>query len=284
MWLAPLAVAALVACVSNWPAVDQGGYRRTDDVVAPGHPVGTQECMKCHDSFGQHHVTSEQHAGCETCHGPGERHAYTAQAQDIRYPSDADCIACHGSRRDISSGWEHSEHARAGLVCSSCHDTHGRELRLLRSVNAMQAATLPRASDSTRLCTSCHSEVVGEFNLPSHHPVAEGMLDCTSCHRPHESSREMLGARTDLCASCHQEVMGPWIYEHAPVAEDCGFCHTPHGATADNLLETSQPAACISCHTIPTSGAVHDPFAFATRCTDCHSAVHGSYADPHLRR
>jgi hypothetical protein len=29
---------------------------------------------------------------------------------------------------------------------------------------------------------------------------------------------------------------------------------------------------------------VHDPQAFVTRCTDCHHAVHGSFADPHLRR
>ena len=69
-----------------------------------------------------------------------------------------------------------------------------------------------------------------------------------------------------------------------PAAEDCAHCHVPHGASTDDLLETSQPAVCISCHTLSTSGAVHDPWAFTTRCTDCHNAVHGSYTDPHLRR
>ena len=110
------------------------------------------------------------------------------------------------------------------------------------------------------------------------------MLDCTDCHAPHQSRSGALGARTDSCAKCHQEVMGPWIYEHPPAAEDCAYCHVPHGASADDLLETSQPAVCISCHTLSTSGAVHDPWAFTTRCTDCHNAVHGSYTDPHLRR
>jgi predicted CXXCH cytochrome family protein len=78
--------------------------------------------------------------------------------------------------------------------------------------------------------------------------------------------------------------MGPWIYEHAPVSEDCGFCHVPHGSTADSLLEVNQPGACVSCHTLAESGAVHQPWAFTTACTDCHGAVHGSFTDPHLRR
>ena len=151
-------------------------------------------------------------------------------------------------------------------------------------MGALERAVLAEASGATRLCASCHAEVVAELQLPSHHPIAEGMLECTDCHGPHEGRTAKLGPRTRTCTACHQEVAGPWIYEHAPVEEDCGYCHTPHGATADFLLELSQPAACISCHTIAISGAVHDPWAFATRCTDCHGAVHGSYRDPVLRR
>jgi DmsE family decaheme c-type cytochrome len=284
-WMTVLAMTLLAACVSKWPGQEQSGYYRTDQVVSPGQPVGAQLCLDCHGSFDrEHHVSSEQHGDCETCHGAGERHAYTTLPQDIRYPSSADCMACHASGHTVVSGWEVSEHARAGLLCSSCHGTHGRELRLLRRTSAIQSAILPRASEVTRMCTSCHSEIAAEFNLPSHHPIAEGMLDCTNCHSPHRSAQETLGSRTDRCATCHQEVMGPWIYEHTPVAEDCGHCHEPHGTSADNLLSTSEPAACIACHTIPTSGAVHDPFAFSTSCSDCHNAVHGSYADPHLRR
>jgi predicted CXXCH cytochrome family protein len=110
------------------------------------------------------------------------------------------------------------------------------------------------------------------------------MVQCTDCHGAHESRKQTLGALTRRCTACHQEVAGPWIYEHPPVNEDCGYCHAPHGASADFLLETSQPAACISCHTLPIAGAIHQPFAFTTACTDYHNAVHGSYADPHLRK
>jgi DmsE family decaheme c-type cytochrome len=283
-WAAPLVLAGLAACVSSWPGFEKTGYYRTETPSAAGNPVGAELCADCHDSFAEHAMNSQQHAYCEACHGAGERHAYTTLAEDIRFPASEDCIACHGDGHTVVSGWELSEHARAGLLCSSCHDTHGRELQLLRRPGPMEGVTLPRAGASSQLCASCHSEVTAHLQLPSHHPVAEGMLDCSDCHSPHQSGRETLGARTDTCAQCHQEVMGPWIYEHPPVAEDCMHCHTPHGASADDLLEPNQPAACISCHTLPTSGAVHDPFAFTTRCTDCHGAVHGSYTDPHLRR
>ena len=283
-WIAALFGATLAACVSSWPAPEPTGYERTAAVVDAGQQVGPQRCFDCHDSFEQHHVSSDQHAYCEACHGPGERHAFSARAADIRHPSSDDCMACHRTGHDSLWDFEQSGHARAGLLCTSCHDTHGRELRLLRSADAMQGATLPRAADATRLCTSCHSEVAAEFGLPSHHPIAEGMLECGDCHSPHSSQQSALGARTDSCAKCHQEVMGPWIYEHPPAAEDCSYCHVPHGASADDLLETPQPAVCISCHSLPTAGAVHDPWAFTTRCSDCHNAIHGSFSDPHLRR
>jgi len=134
------------------------------------------------------------------------------------------------------------------------------------------------------MCSSCHPEVVAQLELPSHHPIFEGMLGCTDCHDPHGGRAFGLGPRTQLCAECHQQVMGPWIYEHAPVTEDCAYCHTPHGSSVDYLLEVSQPAACISCHSLATSGAAHIPYALTTACTDCHNAVHGSDTDPQLRR
>jgi len=170
------------------------------------------------------------------------------------------------------------------VLCSDCHDAHDREPSQLRAPTDLDVTLLRHSTDSTRLCASCHPAVVAELGLPSHHPVKEGMLDCTDCHTPHDERVSGLGARTAQCSGCHQEVMGPWIYEHPPVTEDCGYCHVPHGATTDDLLEVSQPAACISCHTLAESGAVHDPWAFTTSCTDCHGAVHGSFTDPHLRR
>ena len=89
------------------------------------------------------------------------------------------------------------------------------------------------------------------------------------------------------------------------------LCHDPHGAVTDNLVVTPQPALCLSCHSlndlwhhdIPGTGVIGnititqdyptDPGEtvgsaesrpFLSRCNDCHGAIHGSFADPHLRQ
>jgi DmsE family decaheme c-type cytochrome len=281
---ASVLLGGLFACVSVWSPPDQSGHQRTKPVEGAGAQIGAARCYDCHDSFEGHFVASEGHSDCESCHGAAELHAHTARAMDIRYPGSEDCAACHQIGSKTLLGWTTSQHSRSGVTCSDCHDTHNRELWHVRKAVQVQGTMLRHAGGTTRMCVSCHPEVSAQFDLPSHHPMREGMLECTDCHGAHENRRQTLGALTQVCVSCHQEVAGPWIYEHAPVTEDCGYCHAPHGTSADFLLEASQPAACISCHTLPLAGAVHDPYAFATSCTDCHNSVHGSYTDPHLRR
>jgi DmsE family decaheme c-type cytochrome len=277
-------VGGFLACVAQWSPPDELGHRRIDPVGGAGAEVGARLCEDCHDSFEGHFVASNTHPDCESCHGPAQLHSHTARASDIRFPSSEDCASCHQIGRKTLLGWTTSPHARSGVICSDCHNTHNRELMNLRQSDKLGGTLLRHAGATTRMCASCHSEVTAQFNLPSHHPLREGMVECSDCHRAHESRRAALGAKTQTCVSCHQETAGPWIYSHPPVDEDCGYCHAPHGASADFLLEASQPAACISCHSLPIAGAVHQPYAFTTSCTDCHNAIHGSFADPHLRR
>jgi DmsE family decaheme c-type cytochrome len=281
IWLA-LSV-GLVACVATWSPPARY-YQRTAEVESAGDPVGAEECVACHDEVQGHAPAPEYHADCETCHGPGELHWESEMPEDIRYPSNDDCAACHETGRRTLMGWRSSQHARNNVLCSDCHNPHNREPLNVRRAKKVQGAVLRHASGNTQLCASCHPDVVATLSLPSHHPVSEGMMECTDCHQPHRDDRKRLGARTARCTSCHQDHAGPWIFEHTPVSEDCSYCHTAHGSSAEFLLEASQPGACITCHTVAESGAVHDPYAFVTRCTDCHGAVHGSFADPHLRR
>jgi DmsE family decaheme c-type cytochrome len=254
--------------------------------AAESELVGAEECEVCHEEVGGYLPAPDYHADCEACHGPGELHADSEELTEIRFPANADCLACHETGRSTHMAWITSEHERAGILCSDCHDTHNREPRHVRKASALQGAILMHARGTTQLCTSCHPDVAAQLNLPSHHPIREGMIGCTDCHKPHENRRVTLGARTALCTSCHQDHAGPWIFEHPPVAEDCSLCHSPHGANADNLLATNQPGACISCHTVPlfhAAGSTTTGVHF-TRCTDCHGAVHGSYTDAVLRR
>lgn len=279
-WVVGLGI-VLAACVSTWPAVAPQRYHRTEP-VAEAEPIGAEECLVCHEDVAGHAPAPAYHADCEACHGPGSVHGDSEDPADIRYPSDADCLACHDSRRSHLA-WTGSDHARGDVSCTDCHQPHNREPKQVRRVMSGDAL-LRHGTATSQLCASCHVDVASRLELPSHHPISEGMLDCTDCHSPHASQTTQLGPPTEQCARCHQDVVGPWIFEHPPVAEDCGYCHTPHGAVADALLDTNQPGTCLSCHTLPLAGAGHDPSAYVTRCTDCHSAIHGSYSDPHLRR
>lgn len=298
------AAAVCFACVAVWEPPGPTGYRRTTPIES-AEAIGGEECLVCHEDVRGRAPAPAYHADCEACHGPGSVHEDSEEPADIRFPSSADCLACHESGRETHLAWSTGEHERAGVLCSDCHDAHGGELYDLRRARSAAFRNLDAASS---LCVQCHPDVAATLHYPSHHPVREGMLSCTDCHAPHGDRRTAFGGSAALCAQCHQDYVGPWIYEHAPVAEDCLFCHAPHGSPASNLLEVSQPALCLSCHTSPddfhliqsgepgltviagdrpTGSSAITPGvagAFYTRCTDCHGAIHGSYQDIHLRR
>jgi len=269
------------ACARLEGGSDRPRYERTAAVEGASERLGADSCQRCHG----HQPAPRYHGDCEDCHGPGALHVQRAGAPEaIRFPDDADCLDCHerGSRSHLD--WAESPHRRVGLLCSSCHDPHNAEIGHLRTPRSLASARFARTSAGTGLCVDCHAEVAARLDLPSHHPVREGLLACADCHPPHSRASGSPGPGNAACTSCHPEQEGPWIHEHAPAAEDCRSCHLPHGSTAPGLLEASQPGVCVSCHTVAELGATHQPQAFVTRCTDCHGAIHGSYADPFLRR
>ncbi len=280
--------ATVVACASiEWQPV---GPRRTAAIVG-AEPVGAEECSTCHEDVQGHRLIAGYHAGCESCHGGGSLHAESESPVDIRYPDDADCLVCHASGRGTHLQWGTGDHARGGVICSDCHNPHDTQVDHLRP---RTEPGLPYMDSASAMCVGCHADIASRLRFPSHHPLAEGKMKCTSCHDPHEDSRARVASRTDACAGCHQDVVGPWVFEHEPVTEDCGFCHDAHGSVTSDLLSTVQPALCLSCHTFNdrthhNTGTIDDPIpdaatpAFLRNCTNCHSAVHGSLTDEHLR-
>jgi DmsE family decaheme c-type cytochrome len=208
------------------------GPRRTA-LVTGAEPAGAEECGVCHDEVQGHERISEYHRGCESCHGAGSLHADSEEPEQIRYPSNADCLVCHVPGYDTHLQWGTGDHSRADLFCSDCHNPHATTRQHLRPG---PASAFPDMDAASKLCVSCHRDKAAAQTLPSHHPVAEGALSCLSCHDPHEDSRTQAGDANHVCKSCHQDLIGPWIYEHPPVVEACSLCHDPHGAPSDNLL------------------------------------------------
>jgi len=145
--------------------------------------------------------------------------------------------------------------------------------------------TLYQRTAEPYVCYNCHKAQKVQSKMPSHHPIPEGKMKCSSCHNPHGGPARMLKQESvvDTCYKCHADKLGPFTFEHSPVSEDCTICHNPHGSVQNKLLVQSQPFLCLKCHAGPhsSSNMMGDATGrlFATRyteCTECHGQIHGS--------
>ena len=169
-------------------------------------------------------------ASCESCHGSGMAHVESGgDPAEIINPSKTDqfgssmlCLTCHKSNK--FDDWAFSAHNNGNVNCANCPKVHGDHSQTM-------------TKKSPELCYDCHTDVRAASYMPSHHPIAEGKLDCSDCHNPHGGPARLTGDNSgrELCFSCHAEKEGPFVYEHAPVSEDCMVCHPPHGSVADSM-------------------------------------------------
>jgi DmsE family decaheme c-type cytochrome len=191
------------------------------------------------------------------------------------------CLACHKSDkpRYFASG-----HALSGMACTSCHDILCGEssgvMPLQKAVSYYRSSLQGEAPAAT--CGECHGDVLAQFELNERHRLEEGILDCTSCHDPHEpQTRVALGGfKQKECAKCHADKGSPHVFEHGSVfVEGCTACHQPHGSPNRHLLSfQSQGELCYSCHGVVPG--FHSRFGPDEVCTNCHYAIHGSNLDP----
>jgi len=269
--------------------------------------VGNGACMECHEELSSG-FRRTMHGrlsgfeivggakGCEGCHGPGSIHIEEPDTETIISfsnitvdESSAICIKCH-TGGDLM-GWQGSEHGMSNVGCTSCH-------KIAHNTADETDRLLVRTEPD--LCYGCHQDIKMKNNYPSHHPVKEGKMVCSDCHQAHGSFVSSLKTDerlNDLCFNCHSAKQGPFVFEHEPVVENCAICHDPHGSVANNLLKQNEPFLCLQCHQShfhagkigdddpdavdiygrPAPSNAHSwKAAFATKCSQCHSQVHGS--------
>ena len=291
-WLAPAAASAQAAA-DHPPEV---AYSRN----------GADTCIKCHDDAEvlslfktPHGSRGDPHspfaAGqlqCEACHGPGGAHAGRVRSGETRPPvmrfgaksgtpaasQNGVCLGCHADT--VGDAWHAGAHERSGVACADCHRVH--------AVRDDVRTTDRQAT----VCFGCHSKQRAEYAKPFHHPLEGNLMSCAGCHGPHGSPNEFSLRRAslnDTCYACHAEKRGPFLWEHAPVAEDCSNCHVPHGSSQPGMLTLRAPLLCQQCHSqvghpgfaygpegLPGGTGQPSSYLAAGSCLNCHSQVHGS--------
>lgn len=278
-----------------------GGTAAANDYTA----LGADDCLPCHGEgsprpapaiFATPHGARTDPAApfgglqCEACHGPSNEHSQLQRrgenvppaivfGQNSGTPSERQnqvCLGCHetGSRQ----AWAGSAHEGGEISCASCHQVHSPRDRVFD----------PEAQQET--CFGCHRQRRSDALKTSSHPLRFGSMTCSSCHDPHNGDNDFLlveSSTNDTCFTCHAEKRGPFLWEHAPAAEDCGICHRPHGSNHPALLSRRPPLLCQQCHAAEehpsqtyTPDDLGDPdynrFLLGQGCLNCHRQVHGS--------
>jgi len=290
--LAALVLLAGGHALAQAPATAAAGWTVSDCETCHDKAVGPafkasahggldQSCAGCHDNVGDH----------ARAQANGEKGPVPSLKSMTANQMNTKCLACH--EKDNQASYLSSMHSRRNVACTECHGIH--EYKSIR-------AQLKTKTD-TQTCYGCHQTMRAKAQKTSHHPVREGKMNCSSCHNPHEGSRpKMLKAESvnEQCYQCHAEKRGPFLFEHAPVREDCVSCHDPHGTNHKRLLAQKLPNLCWNCH---LTGSGHfgsgdnysteqgvrvappgAPSGYPTAnsrfieksCKNCHVNIHGS--------
>lgn len=265
--------AKIVATCADCHELDNAGYRDNPHAVLNRDPAlathlgVTSSCTACHGDPAAH-IESAGDAGTIFAFGEGVSAAKQSEV----------CVSCHG---DAHPRFAQTRHAMADLSCTSCHSIHSLDAgaNLLAPPTNLAWSDLKGSASAT--CAECHSDVMVQFQFNERHRLEEGILDCSTCHNPHEPQpRLMLGGfKQEACVDCHTDKGGPFVFEHGSQrVEGCVACHDPHGSPNRHML-TFQSVAdlCYSCH-VAVPG-FHTRFESTTQCTNCHSTIHGSNFD-----
>ncbi|WP_428818566.1 multiheme c-type cytochrome [Microbulbifer sp. MCCC 1A16149] len=280
---------------------EEGGQRwfhlYPDEEIKPGDPLHWTginqnwnfQCADCHstnlhknyDPASQSFSTewSEINVGCESCHGPGQKHLdWAAQPEDQR-ASDANqgfAIRFDGRRQarwamDGKTGIAHIQNEvqtqQEIPVCAQCHSRRGTQHPGVRPADDYLDFFHPALlSDGLYHADGQINDEVyvwGSFLQSKMHAAG---VTCSNCHNPH--SLELRAQGNDVCAQCHLPTKFDTAEHHFHPAgsegAQCVSCHMPDkvymqvDARRDHsfrvprpdLSETiGSPNACTGCHT-----------------------------------
>ncbi|MBI4365488.1 MAG: NapC/NirT family cytochrome c [Deltaproteobacteria bacterium] len=215
-------------------------------------------CNSCHimeEPFKKWSASPHHLVDCHECHsqtsleGLRQLWFYVTQRPKavVHHPelNHATCAKCHLSQdpqwKLVGETAGHKVHfERAKIDCLDCH--MGGVHEFLRPTEA---------------CVTCHADKGDSKNKMA-------FVHCTECHNFLGKNSEGLAPTRERCLACHEKIRveRETFPEGAPMHEDCGMCHKPHG----QLKFT--PTDCLTCHA-DLKGPGHDA-ASRDQCFSCH--------------
>jgi DmsE family decaheme c-type cytochrome len=210
--------------------IESGGEEGTIFTFGENRPAmaQTEACLSCHaDAHPRFAQSSHAKSGltCTSCHSihssGGDANLLATTTNLIPGGPEgsvsATCGECHG---DVLAQFQFNERHRLEegiLDCSSCHDPHAPQSRLMLGGFKQEQ------------CVQCHADKGGPFVFEHGSQRVEG---CIACHDPHGSpNRHLLSFQSvaDLCYSCH--VVLPGFHTRFENTTQCTNCHsTIHGS------------------------------------------------------
>lgn len=218
-------------------ACHQGVREHLKSLTDSGEPTGiayikkqpvqqtNDACESCHDKARPAQFQGSPHdrrgVGCTSCHSV---HGFKSERTLFRTTHESQtCYGCHPAVRARMNRVSHHPVREGAMQCSSCHDVHGSNPKLVA------------ADWVNETCYQCHAEKRGPF-LWEHAPSRDS---CLNCHEPHGSNHRglLVNKPPYLCQRCHLNTL------HAAVLYDGR--DTPRGA-APTAFGTGR--ACTNCH------------------------------------
>jgi len=261
--------------------------------LTPDHPffwanfrrMANRECLDCHVTgidVGYERATHQWRtemadAGvtCESCHGPGGRHAESLDPDDIVRPAkvSADvglalCAQCHGPRNPLYPVLDSEHH----FVPGENYEEHFQPLGLVdgkQHSGDFFADGRPKTSSfeyQALVQSRCHRK--GKATCLTCHAAPHASHDADEMKKPSAPAPAGGPTKTDAaaCKGCHEEIFAnakAHSHHATQAGQSCVACHMPKVVTG--VLDT------FADHTIdvpvPENTARH---GIPNACTNCH--------------
>jgi predicted CXXCH cytochrome family protein len=246
-----------------------GRYQTANTMCITCHTTGFEKRYDAQtDSFASR--WSEVNVSCQSCHGPGSRHAEWALQRaanpqraapaderkgllaDLKTPTSQVevCSACHSRRAELTAtpvpGQPHLDHYLPSLLREGLYHADGQQLDEVFVGGSFRQSKMYRMGVS---CTNCHDPHTAK-------PKLQGNALCLQCHQtPANAAFPSAAGRYDTpqhhhheagtpgaqCVACHMPAKNYMVVQPRPD-------HSMRVPRPDLTVSIGTPNACSQCH------------------------------------